>query len=127
MLTQWLPNTPNTIPTFASHYVGVGGFVLNENREILVIKEKNGPATGIWKIPGGMADPGEDIGETAIREVFEETGIPCDFECILSFRQHHSAKFEKSDLYFVCFLRPNHNNIKIQESEIAEAKWMDVS
>lgn len=126
MLTKWLPDTPNTIPAYTSHFVGVGGFVLNDKREILVVKEKSGPATQIWKIPGGIADPGEDIGETACREVLEETGIPCDFECLLSFREHHSAKFGKSDLYFVCFLKPKHTDIKIQESEIADAKWMDV-
>jgi hypothetical protein len=31
---------------------GVGGLVINDKREVLVIKEKNGPAKGIWKIPG---------------------------------------------------------------------------
>ena len=127
MFTKWLPETPNTIPAYTSHFVGVGGFVLNDKREILVIKEKNGPVTSIWKVPGGTADPGEDIAETAVREVLEETGIPCEFECILGFRQLHTARFGKSDMYFICYLKPKHCDIKIQESEIADAKWMDVS
>lgn len=29
----------------------------------------------IWKFPGGVSDFAEDIGEAAIREVKEETGI----------------------------------------------------
>jgi len=32
----------------------------------------------------------------------------------------------RSDLYFVCLLTPLTNEIKIQEDEIAEAKWMPV-
>lgn len=126
MLTRWLPSTPNTLPLYTSHFVGVGGFVVNDKRQILVIQEKNGPAVGRWKVPGGMVDPKEDIPDAAVREVLEETGIPCQFQSIVSFRQHHRAQFGKSDLYFICFLKPEHCNITIQESEIAAAKWMDV-
>lgn len=32
--------------------LGVGGFVVNDKNEILVVKEKNGPATNVWKMPG---------------------------------------------------------------------------
>jgi len=104
ILTRWLPDTVNTLPAYASTYIGVGGFVVNNNRQILVIKEKNGPITNIWKIPGGAGDPGEDIGETAVREVLEETGIHCEFDNILAFRHLHNARFGKSDIYFICIL-----------------------
>lgn len=32
--------------------LGVGGFVVNDQRQILVIQEKNGPVQKIWKLPG---------------------------------------------------------------------------
>ena len=67
------------------------------------------------------------MGVTAVREVLEETGVECEFERVLAFRQLHTARFSKSDMYFVCFLRAKHFNIVAQESEIAEARWMDVS
>lgn len=40
--------------------LGVGGFVLNDNNDLLVIQEKylTSLKRPIWKIPGGMADPG---------------------------------------------------------------------
>ncbi|KAL8160820.1 hypothetical protein V2J09_012309 [Rumex salicifolius] len=39
-------------------------------------------------------------------------------------RQSHNAFFQKSDLYFVCFLEASSFDIQIQESEILAAKWM---
>lgn len=38
MLTRWLPATENKLPPNASHQVGVGAFVLNERREVLVVQ-----------------------------------------------------------------------------------------
>jgi ADP-ribose pyrophosphatase YjhB (NUDIX family) len=67
-------------------YVGVGGFVVNDKNQILVIQEKNGPITSFWKIPGGRLDPGEEIHDAAIREVFEETGIKTEFQSLICFR-----------------------------------------
>jgi len=40
VLTKWLPKTPSTLPMAPSHFVGVGGVVINENEEVLVVKEK---------------------------------------------------------------------------------------
>lgn len=39
--------------------VGVGAFVLNERREVLVVQEKMGPlrGKGVWKLPTGLGEP----------------------------------------------------------------------
>lgn len=37
-------------------------------------------------------------------------------------RHAHKVAFQKSDLFFVCVLRPLSNNIKIDETEIQAAK-----
>jgi 8-oxo-dGTP diphosphatase len=34
-----------------------------------------GRAAGVWALPKGNLDPGEQPAETALREVFEETGV----------------------------------------------------
>ncbi|KAJ0807929.1 putative hydrolase [Helianthus annuus] len=74
MLVHWIPETINTLPANASHRVGIGAFVMNENREVLVVQEKSGKfqGTGIWKFPTGVVDEGEDICDAAVREVKEE-------------------------------------------------------
>ena len=53
-------------------------------------------------ISGGLADLGEDFGQTATREIFEETGVESDFLGIVGFRHQHNTVFGRSDLYFVC-------------------------
>ncbi|XP_065615738.1 nudix hydrolase 7 isoform X2 [Quercus suber] len=87
MLVCWLPKTADTIPANASHRVGVGAFVMNSKREVLVVQENSGyfKGTGVWKLPTGVVDEGEDICTAAVREVKEETGIDTEFVEVLAF------------------------------------------
>nr|GMC77123.1 nudix hydrolase 2-like [Ipomoea batatas]GME11953.1 nudix hydrolase 2-like [Ipomoea batatas] len=129
MMVYWIPeSTPNTFPPNASHRVGVGAFVINQKGEILVVQENSGKfaGTGIWKMPTGVVEEGEDIWAAAVREVQEETGIDTEFVELLAFRQSHNSFFGKSDLFFVCMLRPLSFTIKKQDSEIKAAQWMSI-
>ncbi|XP_010686693.1 nudix hydrolase 2 [Beta vulgaris subsp. vulgaris] len=127
MLTKWLPlDEPSALPANASHRVSVGALVVNHKKEVLVVQEKNGMlrGKGVWKFPTGTINEGEDICAAAVREVKEETGIETKFVEMLTFREHHMAFFQKSDLFFVCLLQPLSFNIQVQESEIEAAQWM---
>ncbi|XP_043692608.1 nudix hydrolase 2-like isoform X3 [Telopea speciosissima] len=128
MLVSWIPDTPNTIPVNASHRVGVGAFVINDKREMLVLQEKSGKlrGSGVWKFPTGVVDEGEDICKAVVREVKEETGIDAEFVEVLAFRQSHQSFFGKSDLFFVCMMRPLSFDIQKQEVEIEAAQWMPI-
>nr|XP_043608601.1 nudix hydrolase 8 [Erigeron canadensis] len=126
MMTYWIPNEPCMLPANASHQVGVGGFVVNENNEVLVVQEKHcaSELVGLWKLPTGFILESEEIFTGAVREVKEETGIDTEFLEVLTFRHAHNVAFEKSDLFFICMLRPVSNEIKIDDLEIQSAKWM---
>ncbi|KAK6173402.1 hypothetical protein SNE40_016860 [Patella caerulea] len=130
MLKLWLQtHREDPTPLFATHQVGVSGFVLNEeSNEVLVVQDKNRPYT-LWKFPGGLSNLGEDIGDTAVREVFEETGIKCEFKSILSFRQQHQhpGAFGRSDFYVICRLKPLTLSINACSDEIRQCKWMHIS
>ncbi|KAG9159840.1 hypothetical protein Leryth_007847 [Lithospermum erythrorhizon] len=126
MLVYWIPKTYNTLPINATHRVRIGAVVMNDKREILVVQEKIGRfhGTGIWKIPTGALDEGEDIFRAATREVKEETGVDTEFMEILGFRQLHKSFFQKSDMLFLCMLRPLSHDIQKQDSEIDAARWI---
>ncbi|XP_023346586.1 nudix hydrolase 8 [Eurytemora carolleeae] len=79
-LYLWLDDKDRCqIPSYAHTLVGVGGMVINERDEILVVQERF-YLSPHWKLPGGYVDPGEEIHEAAIREVMEETGVKTEFQ-----------------------------------------------
>uniref|UniRef100_A0A803PMF7 Nudix hydrolase domain-containing protein n=1 Tax=Cannabis sativa TaxID=3483 RepID=A0A803PMF7_CANSA len=124
MLTYWIPEGPSMLPSNASHQVGVGGFVINDQNEVLVVQEKHcDPAfIGLWKIPTGFILESEEIFTGAVREVKEETGIDTEFIEVIAFRHVHNVAFEKSDLFFICMMRPLSTQIIIDDLEIQAAK-----
>eukprot|EP00268_Persea_americana_P049764 TRINITY_DN5347_c0_g2_i3.p1 TRINITY_DN5347_c0_g2~~TRINITY_DN5347_c0_g2_i3.p1 ORF type:complete len:131 (-),score=33.23 TRINITY_DN5347_c0_g2_i3:1289-1681(-) len=124
MLTYWIPEGPSMLPSNASHQVGVGGFVINEKNEVLVVQEKYCASAfvGEWKLPTGFIVESEEIFEGAVREVKEETGIDTEFVDLIAFRHAHHVAFGKSDLFFVCMLRPLSTQIVVDGLEIQAAK-----
>lgn len=126
LMKTWLPtDEKDMLPSYANQYLGSAGFVINEAGQVLVVKEKFSQRPQ-WKLPGGMSDAGEDIGEAARREVFEETGIKAEFVSILAFRHQHNFRHGCSDLYFVSLMKAKTTEIKPCRQEIAECCWMDV-
>ncbi|KAL5207294.1 hypothetical protein ABZP36_031729 [Zizania latifolia] len=129
MLTYWIPDEPCMLPANASHQVGVGGFVINDQMEVLVVQEKYTASTllGAWKLPTGFILASEEIYTGAVREVKEETGIDTEFVELISFRHAHNVAFQKSDLFFICMLRPLSDGIMVDDVEIQAAKWMPLA
>ncbi len=116
------------IPPYATHYIGIGGVVLNKRQELLVVSERyrmggRGPS---YKLPGGALQPGEHLEEAAVREVEEETGVRTEFDALVCFRHWHGYRYGKSDIYFVARLTALSEDITMQEEEISECLWMPV-
>uniref|UniRef100_A0A1B0AE84 Nudix hydrolase domain-containing protein n=3 Tax=Glossina TaxID=44049 RepID=A0A1B0AE84_GLOPL len=125
-LVRWLPeNEYKNLPPCAHTMLGVGGLVVNKQRkEILVVSDRYALIPNSWKLPGGFTEPKENLVESGIREVHEETGIETEYETMISIRHSHGGLFDTSDLYFVMALTPKNFNIKRDEREISKAKWM---
>ncbi|KAL1777710.1 nucleoside diphosphate-linked moiety X motif 6 isoform X1 [Sigmodon hispidus] len=127
-LTLWLGEGASRLPGYATHQVGVAGAVFDDStRKVLVVQDRN-KLKNMWKFPGALSEPGEDIGDTAVREVFEETGVKSEFRSLLSIRQQHQSPgaFGKSDMYLICRLQPCSFTINFCQQECLKCEWMDL-
>lgn len=128
MLVKWLPEEEHHLPPNASHQVGIGAYVVNDAGQVLAVQEKNGPLKGmnVWKLPTGLLNAQEDVSDGAVREVLEETGVRTEFQAIIAVRQAHGFLFGKSDMFFLCALKPlpGETALMRQESEIEDLQWM---
>ena len=115
----------STIPPYATHYIGAGGVVIDNENRLLVVSERYKQVPGRrLKLPGGAIQEGEHIAAAVIREVKEETGIDTRFEYVVCLRHWHNYRYGKSDIYFVCRLSPLSKEIVMDAQELVECLWM---
>ncbi|MEU9101526.1 NUDIX domain-containing protein [Streptomyces sp. NPDC048361] len=66
-------------PALESMTLLVAGVIVHDlatNRVVLLQRSENAKfAQGMWDLPVGKSEPGEPITETAVRELYEETGL----------------------------------------------------
>lgn len=64
-----MPSSPFPRPRLAA------SAIVERDGELLLVKRRNPPAADLYAFPGGRSEPGETLEETALRELFEETGL----------------------------------------------------
>jgi len=65
---------------FPTHIVAVDGIVENDNNEVLLVKQRD---RGVWTIPGGQVEVGENLIDALIREIKEESGIDVEVDKLI--------------------------------------------
>ncbi len=60
------------------------GVVIVENGAVLLVKRRYEPFEGLWSIPSGFIEIGEDVRAAAVREALEETGLAVEIDSLLA-------------------------------------------
>jgi 8-oxo-dGTP diphosphatase len=53
----------------------VGALTYDADGRLLLVQRANEPARGLWSLPGGRVEQGEDDAAAIVREMAEETGL----------------------------------------------------
>ncbi|WP_300010060.1 NUDIX domain-containing protein [Pseudonocardia sp.] len=53
----------------------MGGLVYDDLGRLLLVQRRNEPGRGLWSVPGGRVEAGEDDTAAVVREMAEETGL----------------------------------------------------
>lgn len=112
-----------------SGWIGdAGAFVTDDADRVLLIRHADDPDQ--WGIPGGGHEPGEDLDETARREVREETGAECSLTDIAFLRRKAIVHEDDPDsrvhmLTAVFEGEYERGALDVGDEEILEARWFD--
>jgi nitroimidazol reductase NimA-like FMN-containing flavoprotein (pyridoxamine 5'-phosphate oxidase superfamily)/ADP-ribose pyrophosphatase YjhB (NUDIX family) len=114
------------IDDYPTPKVDVRGFVVNENGEILMVRER---IDGKWTIPGGWADIGFTPSEMVVKEVREESGLIVSVDRLLAVYDkrchlHPPSPWYIYKLVFLCRLAGGDMNPGF---DILDAGWFDVN
>ena len=101
-----------------------GGLVSNRRGDYLLISRN-----GLWDLPKGHQDPGEDIAVTALREVQEETGIMDlelrDLICITDHCYRRNGIWHLKHTWWYDMLHTDPADLTPQtEEDITKAAWI---
>ena len=129
MLQMWLPQSEESmIPSYAYSYMGAHAFIINDNHQMVVMKEHYGDRS--WKIPGGAIDFSEHAIDAAVRESKEESGLDCECLGVLAVRHLLNFRFGTTcDVSFICLLRPKDLKQRLQPmhlNEVKDIRWIEV-
>lgn len=69
--------------------------IINEQKEIVIIKRKFAPAAGEWALPSGYIEIDQNPEETAVEEMKEETGLEGIVTDFLGYYSDYSPLYEK--------------------------------
>lgn len=87
--------------------------------DVLLIRHRSGETP--WSLPGGAVDPHERLVEAARREVYEETGLPADYQRLLGVYDAFRGDYVN---YIVVFVFTVKDEPRPPRSiEIAEARF----
>ena len=105
--------------------LAVKSFIINNNKLLVVKRRLNDvQKPGIWEIPGGRLNIGEDPFEGLKRETKEETNL--DIEIIKPLNVRHFTRDDKQVITLIIFLcKPSSKNIKLSEEHTAY-DWIDL-
>jgi 8-oxo-dGTP pyrophosphatase MutT (NUDIX family) len=105
---------------------GVTALVVDEAGLILMVQRVD---NGLWTLPSGISEPGEEMAAACAREVLEETGVVVTVEELISIQTVGPITYPNHDVtsyvdhFFRC--RPTGGTAVVGDDESLAVGWFD--
>jgi mutator protein MutT len=101
--------------------------ILERDGRFLLIRRINPPSADLFAFPGGRAEPGETPDQTAVREFFEETGIPVRNPVLFATYDLNGDKDDSRHFFLSVFrVEADAGTQAIASDDAADAGWYTV-
>ena len=101
-----------------------GVVILDNQKRILLVREKMVHKAGLWHIPAGSVEAGESLEHAAIREAKEETGLDVK---LVAYLNTYVGRFPSGDFVarhvWLAEIKDSKNPTPILTDEIAECRY----
>lgn len=110
--------------------VGVGLYIINDKKQVLLGLRKSPHGCGSWCSPGGHMEFGESNADAAVREAKEETGLEINPSAVILAGVTNDF-FRESGKHYITLNLVTHDyrgTVKITEPDkCAEWRWFDLN
>lgn len=112
-------------PEYNLKFDVVSCFVEYDGKILLLHRQDNKPQGNMWGAPAGKVDEGEELLETMVREIVEETGLIIPQQKISYFGKFY-VKYPEFDFNYHIFstLLDEQPIVTINRKEHKEHRWM---
>lgn len=126
-------NTPLR-PAFDSMTVLVAAVIVHDRTAGRVVLLQRGPhakfGQGMWDLPMGKSEPGEPVTDTAVRELYEETGLTVKPESLKVVHVVHGARVVEAPNGYLTVVFATHDWTGEPENrephKHAQVRWTEV-
>jgi 8-oxo-dGTP pyrophosphatase MutT (NUDIX family) len=103
---------------------GISSIVLDPDERVLLVRRAD---SGLWSLPAGILEPGEQPAVAMVREILEETGVEAEVERLLSIDALPPSAYPNGDqvqFLDLCFrCRPLRGEARVNDDESLEVAW----
>lgn len=99
----------------------VSAVVVNNRKEILLIKRAREPKKGMWALPSGFVETDETIEEAALRELKEEAGIEGKIKRLIHAQTENSSFY--GNIIMISFEVENAGGVLKAGDDAVDAKF----
>ena len=107
----------------------IHSLIINNGKLLILKRIKNTYEGGLWDLPGGTLEDGEDLSSGVKREVFEETGLKIENPGLFYYSSNIDVKKNKQFVTIIFIAKLDYDNqiVTIDPNEHSQSEWIEPS